>query len=381
MFAGIAGTLVRDLTEIKTVRQDLIDVASCEWLSATATTSCLNVHLGAQAQQVSGFFDESRVGVLSVELKDGLNCDRFDLANDELQLKLGTDGGKLEALSRRGKSWTVGEAAEYTGRVAWKRAVSSDKMQYLAREAIEFFGATRRLNTINTEALDHWVLTLEARGLSDGSINHRLAAISRMMTTAMERGGLDAKPRIPRKKRFDARMRIISVKEEIEMQAHLKQLGFDLHADALVVLVDSGMRLGELLRLRESDIDFNSGLVHVWQTKNRSNRSVPMTRRVRARLHPLIQGHPGRRVFPFTSDAFYGVWTRLRARMGLEEDQQFTAHALRHTCASRMVQKGISLQVVQNWMGHKSYRSTLRYAHLAPENLHHARAALESYMV
>ncbi|MGY9014550.1 MAG: tyrosine-type recombinase/integrase [Rhodospirillales bacterium] len=55
------------------------------------------------------------------------------------------------------------------------------------------------------------------------------------------------------------------------------------------------------------------------------------------------------------------------------------AKALRHTCASRIVQKGVNLKVVQSWMGHKSYRSTLRYAHLVPENLQQARLALESY--
>lgn len=46
---------------------------------------------------------------------------------------------------------------------------------------------------------------------------------------------------------------------------------------------------------------------------------------------------------------------------------------LRHTTASRLVQSGHSLQVVGNVLGHRSARSTERYAHLAPEQ---ARAAL-----
>lgn len=277
-------------------------------------------------------------------------------------------------------SWTLAEAAEHANRVAWSKAVSGDKMRSLAREAVDFYGAAMPLHQIDTNALDHWVLALEARGLSDGSINHRLAAVSRIMTIAMQRGGLLAKPLIPRKKQYESRMRVVTVREEIEIQAHLRQLGYDLHADAIVILIDTGMRLSELLRLRESDIDFTSGVVHVWQTKNRIQRGILMTRRVRDRLRRRLTGHPSKRIFPFSYDAFYGVWDRLRARMKLSEDREFTAHALRHTCASRLVQKGISLQVVQNWMGHKSYRSTLRYAHLAPPNLHHARAALESYI-
>lgn len=282
-------------------------------------------------------------------------------------------------MTGRKTSWMLAEATECTNRVAWRRAVSGDKMRSLGREAIAYFGGSCSLDTITTQALDHWVLTLEARGLSDGSINHRLATMSKIMTVAMERGGLNAKPLIPRKKRFESRMRIISVREEVAMQSHLRQIGFELHADAIVVLIDTGMRLSELLRLRESDVDFGAGVIQVWQTKTRTQRGVLMTRRVRDRLRRRITGHPSKKIFPFSYDAFYGVWDRLRALMGLSEDREFTAHALRHTCASRLVQRGISLQVVQNWMGHKSYRSTLRYAHLAPPNLHHARAALESY--
>lgn len=72
-----------------------------------------------------------------------------------LQVQLGTNDGRLEALSRCSKNWTIAEAAEYTGRVAWKKAISSDKMTSLAREAIAFFGKNRRLNTISTQEIDH----------------------------------------------------------------------------------------------------------------------------------------------------------------------------------------------------------------------------------
>ncbi len=40
-----------------------------------------------------------------------------------------------------------------------------------------------------------------------------------------------------------------------------------------------------------------------------------------------------------------------------------------HTCASRLVQRGVPLKVVQEWMGHKAINMTMRYAHLAPANL------------
>jgi integrase len=297
----------------------------------------------------------------------------------ELQHKLYSDEGSLEALKKRGKSWNLAEAVEYTSRVAWAKSVSGKKMTKIALEAVDFFGKRRPLHSITTQAIDQWVFELEARRLSDASINHRIAALSKIMNVALDRGGLDARPKMPRKRQYQTRFRIVSVKEEITMVAHLRQFGFDAQADAVEVLADTGMRVGELLKLREKDIDTSSNMIHIWQTKTQAPRTVLMTKRVWNRIRARFSGHPTRRIFPLTHYDLYKAWERGKAKMALDEDRFFTLNSLRHTCASRIVQRGFNLLVLQAWMGHKSYRSTLRYAHLAPENLDQAQSALESF--
>ena len=80
------------------------------------------------------------------------------------------------------------------------------------------------------------------------------------------------------------------------------------------------------------------------------------------------------RLFPFTTYWYRDHWDRLRHILKLDDAPW---HTLRHTTASRLVQKGVQLVVVKEIMGHKSIQITMRYAHLQPANLVYAKSVLE----
>ena len=63
--------------------------------------------------------------------------------------------------------------------------------------------------------------------------------------------------------------------------------------------------------------------------------------------------------------------------MGMGHDKEFVPHCLRHTCASRLVQRGVPLLVVKEWLGHADIQMTLKYSHLCPTNLEDAVKVLE----
>ncbi len=65
--------------------------------------------------------------------------------------------------------------------------------------------------------------------------------------------------------------------------------------------------------------------------------------------------------------------------MGLQNDREFVLHALRHTCASRLLNKGVDIVTIRDWLGHADIKTTMIYAHLAPNRLAHAAAILDSY--
>jgi integrase len=71
------------------------------------------------------------------------------------------------------------------------------------------------------------------------------------------------------------------------------------------------------------------------------------------------------------------AWAWAREQMGMKDDFEFIIHALRHTCASRLVNAGMDLYVVKEWLGHSSIQVTERYAHLNPVKLVHAATMLE----
>lgn len=104
-----------------------------------------------------------------------------------------------------------------------------------------------------------------------------------------------------------------------------------------------------------------------------------MTERVKAIIEGQRLKHHTGPLFPgFSNFWFEHVRNQIRELMGVEEDRQFVPYALRHTCCSRLVQRGANLRVVQEWMGHKTITVTLRSAHLCPTNFLNAVKVLNA---
>lgn len=114
-----------------------------------------------------------------------------------------------------------------------------------------------------------------------------------------------------------------------------------------------------------------------------SRREVPVPRHVLDLLAPLLEGRPrdawvfvarrrspGKQEFPTLSGAnFRVVWYQAidAANEDGAEVPRFDVHDCRHTAASWLVQQGVPLYDVQKLLGHSSYQTTMRYAHLAPD--------------
>lgn len=119
----------------------------------------------------------------------------------------------------------------------------------------------------------------------------------------------------------------------------------------------TGIRRGHLLRLTAHEV--RGGFIHLDRTsKTKTLQLVP--------LHPKIEGIAARLPLGATDDQVRDSWTKARAACGMEHVRW---HDLRHSCASWLVQAGVSLHTVSEVLGHSSMAMTRRYAHLSPEHL------------
>ena len=265
----------------------------------------------------------------------------------------------------------LNDAIARTYSIKWEDTKGARTAEINAALIAQFFGPQTFIDQITTEKVNEFVQAQKARGSANSTINRKLSCLSVILQTAEELGYKVAHPTLTRRREYRGRDRFLTENEEQDLLTLLQLWGKDDHVLCTLIMLDTGMRIAEVLRLTSQDFDWSQGkygVVNVWETKNNHPRTVPLTKRLADALKSAdIHGA----LFKGCSQSWYRViWDRARDRLGFTDDAQFVPHILRHTCASRLVKKGVPLAIVQKWMGHRSIQSTMRYAHLAPTALY-----------
>ena len=213
--------------------------------------------------------------------------------------------------------------------------------------------------------------TLNDRGLSDYTINAYARAIKTYTRFMLEEGYTPSQIKIdmPRIKKRRLPM--------LDADAVDRLLGFCSIRDRAIImfLVDTGVRLSELIALNWGDIDMHVGRVRILSGKGGKYRIVVSganTRRALLAYHrtiqdtaatdPLFQTKDGMR---FSNFGMIEVFRRLSKSTGIK----FSAHALRRTFAILSLRAGMSPLVVQDLMGHADLTMTKHYAQMIDDDL------------
>lgn len=285
-----------------------------------------------------------------------------------------------------------------------KPSTLGDYRSILRAHAVPFF-AERPLERIGAEDLRRYIAAKKRAGLATKSITNQLIFLHGLFAFAVKRGWLAANPLLgvdrPRAPDADADIRYLEL-EEVEALLRAvpdDYLGSTERALYLTAAM-TGLRQGELVALRWQDVDWGAGRVRVRRNytrqsfgtpkSRRSSRSVPLADRVAAELerhfraseyqgdedlvfaHPLT-GNPfdaskiRQRFKQALAHTGVGKFEEVRGEGGEVELKPLTRfHDLRHTFGTHCASAGVPLRTLQEWMGHRDYKTTLIYADYVP---------------
>lgn len=284
---------------------------------------------------------------------------------------------------------TVKDALDHAWRVKWSKARGAFKKAQLVKVVERDIG-DKRLDKFDYNALEEWIATMQDGDQAVATIRSKVSCAMTALKLALPKGWIKALPLVPPIGTPDnARVRWLTADEE---SALIKACGCQrpvveaVMQDVIVFLVDTGARVGELLKVREDSLTEKGPTTYVLflDRKAGDDLRIPLTARARDAIKRLLASrywmsrvrgtreHAKR--FSSAQNWVTHRFAEIRDHAGLSD---VTAHTLRHTCASRLVQAGVSIYKVQKFLGHSDIRMTERYAHLAPSDLDDAARALE----
>ncbi len=233
---------------------------------------------------------------------------------------------------------------------------------------------------------------MAAPTLSAGTIRNIYEVLARVMDAAMEDRVISVSPcrRITLPKDHDDEVEVPTLQDVERVRSELGERWQAIP----VVLAGSGLRVGELLGLRLSDVDFLRRTVRVERQRLQSHQIAALKSKASRRTVPVgkvvidtLAAHLA--AYPSTADALfadevgepltYRRWKRLLSDATKVAEVDLTSHSFRHFAASALISGGASVKQVQTFLGHASAVITLRtYAHLWPGDEDRTRNVLDA---
>jgi integrase len=226
--------------------------------------------------------------------------------------------------------------------------------------------------------------------LAPASVVRHLTLLRAILNRAIRDGRLATLPTrgVNWPKENNKRVRCLADDEEARL---MRKLSARLRP-LVVLALNTGMRRGELLGLRWKDIDLVNRTITIREAKSGEGRRIPMNAQAydtlsRARRERIRKGEAGAGLTAFRELAVFGpsaaamvmaLKRHFDSAVKAAKVEDFRFHDLRHTFASRLAMRNFNLPTIGELLGHKTLTMTARYAHLLPDHLKRAVAALDT---
>ena len=205
---------------------------------------------------------------------------------------------------------------------------------------------------------------------SNAVINQKMGYL-RIVLQEMEEDGFIEMIKMP-KPRPTKNSKVHYLTKDMEDELLSWLLDHDEKAFHIVqALIDLGCRVNELLNLEERFVDMPNNQINFNDRKNDKAVAVPMTQRVILIMNTYCWGKkPTDKLFDVDYSWLNAIWQKARKDLGYADKKFYTIHLCRHTCGSRLAQRGVPILLIKDWLGHEDIENTMIYAHLQPKALH-----------
>lgn len=258
------------------------------------------------------------------------------------------------------------------------RSYQKDLEQFLNYISHQF--NTTDLNLATQLMVRSWILSLMDSGVSPRSVNRKIASLRAYFKFALKREEISKNP-MEKVKLLKGQKELPSFADEKQFSKILDNTVFENKQDQVIIelLYGTGIRLAELLGLKHSDFNATEGTIKVLGKRNKE-RVIPLSRPLvhlmRDFLHEknhvnkenedsyLIVNKSGTKAYPML---VYRVVKKFLD--GVQSSDKKSPHALRHSFATHLLNKGADLNAVKDLLGHSSLAATQVYTHNTMEKL------------
>ena len=238
---------------------------------------------------------------------------------------------------------------------------------------LEFYGKSdkREIEKVERRDLEAFIEHEQDRGLRISTVRTRLAFLIAFLHFLMEQDVISGAVlkrgiRLKVPETLPRAIHPADVRKLISVIDHVRDRAL------ILLLLRTGIRIGEALELRLNDLDVQDRKVHLFQgEKNSMGRVVYLSEDALFALKRWLQGRDKSKEFLFYGKSYghlcystgRSLFTKYLKRAGLDQ-KGYTIHCLRHTCASELLNAGMRLECVQQLLGHQDIEVTRRYARL-----------------
>ncbi len=235
------------------------------------------------------------------------------------------------------------------------------------------------LNRITPQQVEEYRSNRSAEGVAPATINKEVQVLKHIVKKAVEWGKVNTN-HIANVKPLKTPPGLVKFLQLEEIPKLVDACPGWLRPIVLVGM-NTGLRRGEILGLQKRNIDKKNRLITVEITKNNERKTLPMNDIV----CEVIDGLPARidtqylfadkKGKPLSPHKVSMAFKRACRKAGVED---FRLHDLRHHFASYLTMAGQNQRTVQELLGHKDPKMTMRYSHLSSEHLRTAVKSLET---